>query len=211
MGIPFPQDVDNSVLTWFQAEHAAWLNPVVVNLTDLGHRYVVMSVAVLAILCFLVLRQVRTAVVILAATVAAWVLIEGIKRVAERQRPPKSEVQRVEPSLLTQVLPKTTPAERNYSFPSGHALSATAVYLTLALVIARRLRRRSARVLLIAGTAVLLFLIGISRLYLGAHYMSDVLAGWILGLVVALAAGWLDWYWSIPRPPPPPPIGPLLQ
>ena len=73
-----------------------------------------------------------------------------------------------------------------YSFPSGHAAASLAIYGTLAFVAGRRLRRRG-RVLLAVATVTLVLLIGFSRLYLGAHYLSDVLAGLFLGLAWASA------------------------
>lgn len=64
-----------------------------------------------------------------------------------------------------------------YSFPSGHAMVSTAVYGALAYLAWSRLRTRRRRLVLIAGTVVLVALIDFSRLYLGVHYLSDVLAG----------------------------------
>jgi membrane-associated phospholipid phosphatase len=64
-----------------------------------------------------------------------------------------------------------------YSFPSGHAMVSTAAYGALAYLAWSNLRTRQARLVLSAGTAVLLALICFSRLYLGVHYLSDVLAG----------------------------------
>ncbi len=206
--------IDQDVLHWFQVEHAPGLNLMMVNLTDLGHRYVVTAVALVAIVCFLARRQFRTALLVLLATLAAWGLVEGVKRVVQRPRP--AGVEHVAPSLLSQALgakrqgpagglPQPTRAEANYSFPSGHALSSAAVYGTIALVVARRLRRPWARWLVLAGTAVLLLVIGITRLYLGAHYLTDVLAGWIIGLACALVCGWLEARWAAPPAAMPPP------
>jgi undecaprenyl-diphosphatase len=64
-----------------------------------------------------------------------------------------------------------------YSFPSGHAMISTAAYGALAYLAWSRLRTRGQRLILLAVTVVLLALIGFSRLYLGVHYLSDVLAG----------------------------------
>ncbi|MDX6438300.1 MAG: hypothetical protein QOF45_883 [Gaiellaceae bacterium] len=72
-----------------------------------------------------------------------------------------------------------------YSFPSGHAMISTAAYGALAYLAWSRLGSRRGRVLLVSGTAVLVALICFSRLYLGVHYLSDVLAG------VAGGAFWL--------------------
>lgn len=75
------------------------------------------------------------------------------------------------------------------SFPSGHASDSAAMYLTLALVVAVFvLRRPLARVATVAGSGVLVAAIGASRLVLGVHWPTDVLAGWALGATAALAA-----------------------
>ena len=64
-----------------------------------------------------------------------------------------------------------------YSFPSGHAMISTAAYGAFAYLAWSHLRTRRRRLILVAGTVVLVALIGFSRLYLGVHYLSDVLAG----------------------------------
>jgi undecaprenyl-diphosphatase len=78
--------------------------------------------------------------------------------------------------------------ENDASFPSGHATNSTAVFLTIAVVAAFYvLRRPITRATTILAAALLSGTIGISRLILGVHWPSDVLAGWALGLAVALA------------------------
>jgi undecaprenyl-diphosphatase len=84
------------------------------------------------------------------------------------------------------------------SFPSAHAQMSMAVYLTLSLVAARHATSRTARIGLISGAIVLAILLGGSRLYLGVHYPSDVLAGWAIGLGWVLTCRWL--LYSAPRP-----------
>lgn len=85
-----------------------------------------------------------------------------------------------------------------YSFPSGHAMISTATYGAVAYLAWSSLRGRPARVLLLAGAAVLVALIGFSRLYLGVHYLSDVLGGvtggcfW-LATSIALQTAYGDW------------------
>jgi len=76
-----------------------------------------------------------------------------------------------------------TPFPGSYSFPSGHALFAVCWFGTLALLIAPRLRPRAARIALWTGAAPLAFAIGYSRIYLGVHYPTDVLAGFAAGVV----------------------------
>ncbi|TWU38811.1 phosphatidylglycerophosphatase B [Novipirellula aureliae] len=85
------------------------------------------------------------------------------------------------------------------SFPSGHSMMAAVVYLTLATLIATVLRHYWLRFYVIAVAVGLTMLVGISRVYLGVHYPTDVLAGWSAGLVWALAC-WLIIRGTKPRP-----------
>jgi membrane-associated phospholipid phosphatase len=80
-----------------------------------------------------------------------------------------------------------------YSFPSGHAAAATATFGTLAFLLC--LRPNARRVLLALGATVMIVLVGFSRLYLGAHYLSDVLAGTCFGVFWAslCAIGYMLW------------------
>jgi membrane-associated phospholipid phosphatase len=74
-----------------------------------------------------------------------------------------------------------------YSFPSGHATGAAAVYTLLAWLAMRRLSRTLSRVLVVVGAALVIVAVGFTRMYLGVHYLSDVLAGTAAGLAWAFA------------------------
>ncbi len=74
----------------------------------------------------------------------------------------------------------------NASFPSGHAMISTAILLTVGAMLAETQRTAAARTYLMAGAGVLSVLIGLSRIYLGVHWPTDVLAGWCFGAVWAL-------------------------
>lgn len=76
-----------------------------------------------------------------------------------------------------------TPLPTSYSFPSGHALLSLCFYGALAVVVAPRLRRTTARAAVWASAGLLAALIGFSRIYLGVHYPSDVVAGYAAALV----------------------------
>ena len=113
-------------------------------------------------------RHAYSEAVLVLAAFAGGQLINGAMKLAfERPRP---EFRDAHLTLHT------------FSFPSGHAMVSTAVYGAVALVMLRRVRKPAARIAVIAGAVVLVGLIGFSRIYLGAHYVSDVLAGISLGL-----------------------------
>jgi undecaprenyl-diphosphatase len=78
----------------------------------------------------------------------------------------------------------------SYGFPSGHTMGATLLYGLLALLAWKNVRNRAARLACVAGACLWILLIGLTRIYLGAHYLTDVLG--------ALAAGllWLVVCWT---------------
>jgi membrane-associated phospholipid phosphatase len=95
----------------------------------------------------------------------------------------KSTVGRTRPPVSLHLV-----SESDASFPSGHATDSAAVFVTIALVLALFvLRRPIARVLSVAGAGLLTGAIGASRLLLGVHWPTDVLAGWALGVSIAIA------------------------
>lgn len=85
-----------------------------------------------------------------------------------------------------------TPLPHSYSFPSGHALFSLCLYGTLAVLLRARARRPATRVAIWLLAIALIALIGLSRIYLGVHYPSDVIAGYAVALVWMLAAGIVD-------------------
>jgi undecaprenyl-diphosphatase len=86
----------------------------------------------------------------------------------------------------------------NASFPSGHAMMSAVVFLTLGVLAARFAERKRLKVLALGSAVFLSLLVGISRIYLGVHWASDVLAGWSVGAAWAMicwlgAFAWTRW------------------
>lgn len=77
------------------------------------------------------------------------------------------------------------------SFPSGHSMLAAVVYLTLGALVSSVVKRPLVKVYVIAIAVLLSFIVGISRVYLGVHYPSDVAAGWMAGLIWALSCSFV--------------------
>lgn len=82
----------------------------------------------------------------------------------------------------------------NTSFPSGHSMMSAVVYLTLGALLARSHERRAVKVFFLLVAVLLLLMVGVSRVYLGVHWPTDVLAGWTAGAVWALLC-WLVARW----------------
>lgn len=130
---------------------------------------------VVFIVCYYLKRR-RPAIIFAITTVGAALLINILKTLFKRARP--------EPFFDT-ILPAS------FSFPSGHSLGSLCFYLALAAIITARIENRLAQILIWITAVLLVLLIGISRIYLGVHYPSDVVAGFAVGLiwVVTIAIG----------------------
>lgn len=152
-----------------------WVRDWMINFTALGSGTVLTTIVVLA-LGLLAVRQLwLTAALVTAAAGAGSILSAQAKLWFDRPRPELVE-------HLVQV--------SGLSFPSGHATNSAIIYLTLALLISHVVEGRRTRAYIIGVAALLTGIIGISRVYLGVHWPSDVLAGWSIGACWALA--W--WY-----------------
>lgn len=93
----------------------------------------------------------------------------------------KATVARARPELLEPIV-----VEPGYSFPSGHAVLSMVAYGVLGVLICRSRLPRVLRSTAISVLAIVIFLVGISRIWLGVHYPTDVIAGWIAGAVIVL-------------------------
>ncbi|MGH2932702.1 MAG: phosphatase PAP2 family protein [Gaiellaceae bacterium] len=145
--------------------------------TTLGNGIVLAGVAAIAAYLLARRRYYAEAVLMVLAYVGAEVLSYSLKLAFQRDRP-----------FFTDPLATVS----TYSFPSGHATVSVAVYGALCLVLVRRLTG-PARLVCLAAAVLLVSLIGFSRLYLGVHFLSDVLAGFSVGLAwLALCVVVLD-------------------
>lgn len=152
-----------------------WLESVVRDVTSLGG-VVVLAMVVLTVAIFLLLiKRYHMVCLLLVCTIGAAVINSTIKDLVERPRP------KVVPQLMK---------ESSESFPSGHSAMSAAVYLTLGGLLAQTVSRRRLKLYFLFVAMTLSGLVGLSRVMLGVHYPTDVLAGWTTGLVWALLC-WL--------------------
>jgi undecaprenyl-diphosphatase len=94
----------------------------------------------------------------------------------------KAFMARARPDALDPIV-----VEHGFSFPSGHATLSMVAYGVLAVLVSRSRLPPAVRIGVIAGLTLLVFAIGVSRIWLGVHFPTDVLAGWAAGLVIVLA------------------------
>ncbi len=165
---------DYGMYYWLVNHPTPRLQPVMVQLAVLGGPAVLALVVLLVAALLLSLRRYRLAAYLLAAVLIGVAVAEGLRALIGRQAPPEATV-----DWLNQ--PGVAPG-----FPGGSALSAAVVYLTLALVLAPRLPRLGPRMVVVGAGVLLTFLIGVSRFYLGLHFLSDMFVAWAVGLAWAL-------------------------
>ena len=137
------------------------------NVTVLGNLPTLIVVVAVASAVLWRLRLIPELELLLLAAIGAEVITVGLKLGFQRQRP---------------FFADPLAHESTFSFPSGHASVSLAVYGTLGFIVARHLRDRRAQFLALGAAGALILLIGFSRLYLGVHFLSDVIAGFSLGI-----------------------------
>ena len=159
---------DHALLNFMHRHQTPWLTALAGFLADLGSPPVIGAVAVLGALSGLAVRRIRGAAWTLpVAVIGAGLLIQVIKVTFQRARPDVFE------PLLH---------ETGWSFPSGHSVIAVVVYGLLGYFALRLSHMRWVRFAIGAATVALVLAIGVSRVYVGVHYPTDVLAGWSLGV-----------------------------
>jgi undecaprenyl-diphosphatase len=155
-----------------------WIEEMARDVTALGS-YAVLSIVSCAVVVYLFMAHQRTAAFWVLAAVAGGVLLSNLL---------KFTFERPRPDLVPHAVRVFTT-----SFPSGHATLAAITYLTLGALLASLHNSIRFKVYFL-GLAILLTLaVGISRIYLGVHYPTDVLAGWCIG------AAWAAFCWTVFR------------
>ena len=170
------QHFDDRVMHFVAAHRGPeWLQEVGRDITALGS-LVVLSLMTFAVAGFLFLqRKYGAMLLVLTATVGGVVISTLIKQFFERGRPAVFEHADI---VYTS------------SFPSGHSMLSAVVYLTIGSLLMRLVKGRLLKLYFLAVAMTLTLLVGISRIYVGVHWPTDVLAGWTAGLVWALLC-WL--------------------
>ena len=173
------RELDSGILLAFRngAEPVGprWVEELARDITALGSFGVLVLVVSASVIFLLMARQHTDAWTMLASSAGGMAVTLVLKTLLLRARPDP---------LLHSVYVDSP------SFPSGHAMMSTVTYLTLGAFLARELRSRSLKAYVMSLALVVSMLVGLSRVYLGVHWPSDVLAGWSFG------AGWALLCWT---------------
>ncbi|WP_433943094.1 phosphatase PAP2 family protein [Paenibacillus sp. SN-8-1] len=169
---------DQTVISSVQGLESPGITVVMKAFTWIGSGIPVTVITLAAIVILYALLKHRSELVFLAAlAITSSLLNSVIKRIFKRDRPTLHRI-----------------AEANgFSFPSGHAMATIALYGGLAFLLWKHAPALIGRILILTASIILILMIGISRIYLGVHYPSDVLAGYLLsGSLLAI----FIWYYQ---------------
>ena len=166
--------IDHSVVSFLLNFRNPRLNDFAVDITALGSGTVVTIFVFVASILLLLKKRNRETIHLVFAAVGSGLLTSMMKSYFERPRPD---------GLVHLV------NVDGYSYPSGHSLTSAAVYFTFAVLICNSFQQWSRRWIIIGLFLIIIFLVGLSRVYLGVHYISDVLAGIFVGVGWAALLG----------------------
>jgi len=169
-----------------------WLHIAAGDITALGSLAVLGLLILLAFALLASLRRWSEGLMLLIGAGGGLAISQTLKHVFERERP----------ALAYRAVEAANP-----SFPSGHAMMSAVVFLTLGVLAARFADRRRVKLLAVSAAVLISLLVGMSRVYLGVHWASDVLAGWCVGAAWAMVC-WLAAFFirrAFKRPSPPTP------
>jgi membrane-associated phospholipid phosphatase len=158
--------IDRRIINLVEILRTPQLDQLMYLITFLGSEQTLVVLTAVAVLVALMAGRFRSAVLVVLAVVAGTLFFELLKLLVQRPRP---------------LLEDARIVQGGFSFPSGHSTVAATFYGTVAYLVIRNLRQNRWKVLVGVATGLLVLAIGVSRIYFGVHYPSDVLAGWAAG------------------------------
>jgi undecaprenyl-diphosphatase len=185
------QNFDNGAVVFFAEGRCAVSNVFFLAVTFFGSEEFIIACSILLGAVFFIYRKIPDYILFIGTIIASSGFVYLLKALAERARP----------DIIAPVY-----AETSFSFPSGHATLSVVFYGLLAYLLAKNAKIKQTRANLLAGWIFIFVMIGYSRLHLGVHFPSDVLAGYAAGffwlsisiiLFERLFAGEPSWYQKI--------------
>ncbi len=157
---------DTKLLLWLHQHSNAAIDSLMLTITTVGDPEVVIVLVTISFSLLLWYKRFWTAKILFLTCLGGLILNQGLKLVFAKPRP----------QLWTPLI-----VEHSYSFPSGHALGSAVLYGFLAVLLAREYPRY--RIGIYSTAILLVSAIGLSRLFLGVHYPTDIIAGYAVGLL----------------------------
>ena len=172
--------IDRRLLNFVATFRTPPLDQIMYLVTYLGNGMTIAVLAAVVVALLLIGGRYSAAARVPLALIASTLFFEAVKLLVQRPRPPLEDARIV---------------QGDFAFPSGHSTLAAAFYGTLAYIAIRSLRHEAARTLVGIAAGLLILAIGVSRIYLGVHYPSDVLAGWAAGVLWVILAILAEQVW----------------
>lgn len=170
--------VDHTILQWFRDPvnpdkpiGPGWLEVAALDVTAMGGITFLVFIVLITMGFLWIAKKRRAFLLIGAAALGGQIFNTSLKELFDRARP----------DIVPHLTNVNTP-----SFPSGHSMMSAVVYLTLGALLSRLVVGPGVRAYILITALTLTFLVGVSRVYLGVHYPTDVVAGWAAGLAWAL-------------------------
>lgn len=173
-GDPAFLGLDTRILKAVETLRTPSRNGVAVDITALGSPTVITMIVVFGALILAVARDWLAAIHLIAASIGAGLWVTFVKHSIGRTRP--------------EIIPRLVEVS-GFSYPSGHALTAAALYMTVAVLATRAVQDLLPRALFYSLASLVIFAVSFSRVYLGVHYPSDTISGTLLGVAWALSLG----------------------
>lgn len=177
--------IDMAFSQWLFSGRISQLSEFFYALTALGSFFATIGIAVLGSVVLIYYRKWRNLLILWLLMAGVGLFVQVGKREFNRPRPPQIAYYAV----------------TGFSFPSGHSATAMTLYGLLGYWWARQIRRTRPRIWAGVATIVLILLVGFSRIYLGVHYLSDVLGGYLLGICwLIIGVALTEWQRTKPDP-----------
>ena len=165
------QSFDEDILRWVETLRTPFMNSMMLDITALGGLALTLVLGMLTVAVFLLSSDPAAAIHLTITAFGGFYISMWTKAIISRPRP--------------NIIPQLIHAS-GFSYPSGHSITSSAIYLTMAILACRHFKSIRNRSILLGLAGIMIALISFSRIYLGVHYPSDTMSGALIGIAWAL-------------------------